>query len=54
MLIILKILFLFLAVFYGFSNIGRIHYKQSVESMNIALMAIGIVGFIVLQFNLYQ
>lgn len=53
MLPLLKIMFLFLSVWWGFINIGKIIYKEPVPRSNILIMAIGITGFIVIQFELY-
>ena len=49
---ILKIIFLFLAVFWTLVNFGRLYYKVSIPALNFVIQTIGIVGFIVLQFNL--
>lgn len=51
-MIILKIIFLFLAVLYGITVAIRTYYKQTIESSHLLLLSIGIVGFVVLQFNL--
>lgn len=48
----LKIIFLFLAIAFSFINVGRLIAKQYISLTNIFLMAMGITGFIVLQFNL--
>lgn len=53
MLVILKIVFLFLAVMYGYSNTFRAIKGQAVSTIQILLMTIGIVGFIVIKFKLY-
>ena len=50
MIIILKCICLLLAIAYGFSNIGRIICKNKVYGITVWLMAIGVVGFIYLQF----
>lgn len=52
-LTILKIIFLFMAVAYSFTNIARIIVKQNIPPINVYVMSIGIVGFIVLQFKLF-
>lgn len=53
-LIILKFICLLLAVLYGFSNIGKIVAKcGDISNAQILMMAIGVVGFIFLQFKLY-
>lgn len=49
---VLKITFLFLAVWFSIINVGKIIYKDEVGAFNILIWAIGIVGFIALQFNL--
>lgn len=53
-LMTLKILFLFLAVRYTFVNLGQMYYKNTIPSGNTFWMAVGIVGFIVLQFDLWK
>ena len=50
---ILKIVFLFLAVWLTIINSGKIANKHGVSSRNILLQTIGIVGFVVIQFGLY-
>lgn len=49
--LILKCVFLVLAIVYGFSCFGRLFRKQSVSTNAMFLMAIGIVGFIAFQFK---
>lgn len=49
-LIIIKFICLFLGVRYTIVNVGRIIYKQDVPSSNTFLQALGITGFIFLQF----
>ena len=49
---ILKIIFLFIAVWMTLVNTGNIWYKHGVPTLNLLLQTVGIVGFIVLQFNL--
>lgn len=51
-MVILKIVFLFLAVWMTSVNLARLAYKNDIRGGHLFLMAIGIVGFIVLQFNL--
>lgn len=46
----LKLFFLFLAILFTLSNIIRAVYKNSIPTGNIILQAIGITGFIWLQF----
>lgn len=41
---ILTIIFMLLGIIYGFSNLVRLLYKQSISGPQICLMAIGIVG----------
>lgn len=48
---ILKCAFLIVGIVYGFGNIGRIIYKKSISDLQLFIMAIGIVGFLALQFN---
>lgn len=49
---ILKILFLFLAVIYLVTIVGRLVHKDVIYGTQIVLFAVGFVGFITLQFNL--
>lgn len=49
-ILVLKCLFLFLAILYGFSNIGKVFLKNNIGSGQLLLMTIGIVGFILIQF----
>ena len=49
---ILKIVFLFLGVWMTLVNSGRLSNKNRIPAKNFIYQAIGIVGFIVLQFNL--
>lgn len=49
---ILKYVFLIMAIVYGFSNITKVIYKKSITSPQLLFMAIGIVGFISIQFNI--
>ena len=53
MLILLKFICLFLAVGYGYSNTVKAIRGQSISSEIMFLMALGIVGFVFLQFKLY-
>ena len=48
--IILKCVFLFLGISYGFTCFGRLFRKEKIYSLQTFLMAIGIVGFIAVQF----
>lgn len=52
MISILKIGFLFLGIMFTISNIGLVKYKSDVPALNVIYQAIGITGFLVLQFNL--
>lgn len=52
LIVILKLLFLFLATWLGFVNLAIVYYKNDVPPYNILIMSIGIVGFIALQFGL--
>lgn len=54
LLITMKIVFLFLAVWWSSVNVGRVIYKQKVPAINVFIMAIGIVGFVTIQFGLYK
>lgn len=53
MLALLKIMFLFLAVFFGAINIGKTIYGQNLPGGNLIFMTVGIVGFIVIQYEMY-
>jgi heme/copper-type cytochrome/quinol oxidase subunit 1 len=53
-MIILKIIFLFIAVLFTINNLTRIKYRQELNKGNFIFWAIGIVGFIVIQFKLYM
>ena len=48
-MVILKIMCLCLAIMYGFTCFGRLFTKQNVSSFQIMFMAMGIAGFIALQ-----
>lgn len=47
---IIKCIFLFLAITYGFSNTVKAFRKMAISEAQMFLMGIGIVGFIYLQF----
>lgn len=49
MLLVGKILFLLVATFFTFVNVGRVIMRQYVSPINLILQAIGYVGFITLQ-----
>ncbi|MBL4951055.1 hypothetical protein JK635_02220 [Neobacillus sp. YIM B02564] len=49
-MLILKIIFLFLAILYGLDIVIKSRYKNTIYASQLVLMTIGIVGFIVLQF----
>lgn len=51
-MIILKIVFLFIAVWFTFINITKTAYKSDLPVINLFFWAIGVVGFVVLQFDL--
>lgn len=53
MISILKIGFLFLAVLFSIVNFSRLIGKQDLPTANFIYQAIGIVGFLVIQFKLY-
>jgi len=46
---ILKLVFLFFAVWFTIINIGRVLLKERVPGSNLLIQAIGITGFIVFQ-----
>lgn len=49
--IILKIIFLIMAVMYGYSNTAKVFKGQRVTGIQIFLMALGIVGFVSIHFE---
>jgi hypothetical protein len=48
-LIILKAIFLFIAILFTIANIIRVIFKNDIPVTNTVLQTIGITGFIVLQ-----
>ena len=48
----MKIVFLFIAVYFTIVNIGRAYQGSNVLALGILVQTIGIVGFIALQFGL--
>lgn len=48
-ILIAKFICLLLCVVYGFSNIAKVFWRQSVSSVQILLMGFGFVGFVFLQ-----
>jgi len=52
-LVVFKILFLLMAVLYTFNTILRVSMKNDVPAAQVIMATIGIVGFTVVQFNLY-
>ena len=53
MLNILKIGFLFIAVWLSIINFGKMLYKEGISTEQLIYQAIGIVGFLAIQFKLY-
>ena len=58
MLILLKFICLLVAIIYGFSNVAKTMYiikggEATVNGVQMFMMALGIVGFVFLQFKLY-
>lgn len=51
-MIFLKIAFLFMAVWFTVVNTSRVMCKQDIPPANFLVQTIGIVGFIVMQFDL--
>lgn len=49
---ILKITLLFLGVWFTLINICLCVFKDHIPAINMIIQAIGIVGFIIMQFNL--
>jgi len=52
MLSIIKCICLFLAIWFTLINTVRCYNKVSVSTVNLFYQAVGITGFIILQFNL--
>lgn len=52
-LVIIKIICLLLAVTYGYGNTIKAFRGQAISGFQTLAMAIGIVGFVVVQFKLY-
>ena len=52
-LILLKLVCLLVGVIYGFSNTVKATRGQGIGFIQIVLMALGIVGFVFIQFKLY-
>lgn len=53
-LMIIKLVCMFLGILFSIVNITRAYGKNDIPSMNFIYQTIGIVGFIVIQFKLYQ
>jgi len=53
-MVILKLIFLFVAIWFSLINSSKVCVRTSIPGINFFLQALGIFGFIVLQFNLYQ
>jgi hypothetical protein len=45
----LKIVFLFVAILFTITNIIRLGYKNDIPTMNLIWQALGITGFVTLQ-----
>lgn len=52
-LIILKLVMLFIAIFFTIVNSARVAQKLGVKFPNMLWQTIGIFGFVVIQFELY-
>lgn len=50
MLLVGKIIFLFIGVWFTLINVAKFTSRQSISAINFIIQTIGIVGFIVLQF----
>lgn len=48
----LKIMFLFLGVWFSIINGSKLKYGQELSAINMCMQSVGIVGFIVIQFGL--
>lgn len=44
-----KFIFLVLAIMFGYICVARLFVKQTVHSVQIILMSVGIAGFVILQ-----
>lgn len=53
-LIILKLSLLFIGILYTIANALRTFYKNDIPPMFVLLQTIGLVGFSILQFELYK
>lgn len=51
-MVVLKYVCLFLAIVYGFGNVVRTFRGQTIHSPQVLLMGLGIVGYILLEFEL--
>ncbi|MDO4282364.1 MAG: hypothetical protein Q4D02_01895 [Clostridia bacterium] len=51
-MVIVKTICLFLSIFFGFINIAKMFYKESISARNFLAFAVGMTGFIIIQFNL--
>lgn len=51
-MIILKILFLWLGIWFTIVNFMLFFKNQRIPTLNFIIMSIGLIGFIALQFNL--
>jgi hypothetical protein len=49
-----KLIFLFMAVFFTLVNTARLFRKEAVYPFNFICQAVGIVGFVVIQFELWR
>lgn len=54
LLVIIKLSLLLVGFVFLSANFVKVIYKNNIPSSNILLMSIGIIGFIVLQFELYK
>lgn len=53
-LIVVKLTFLFIAIMLTSINITKVIYKDDISASNFFLMAVGVAGFITLQFDLWR
>jgi len=50
--ITIKILCLFVAIWFSIINFGKTAYKEKISVLNLIIQAIAITGFVVIQWNL--
>ena len=53
-MIILKLICLFLAIWFTIVNTVKLIYKNRLPALNLIIQAIGITGYTILQFKLWK